>query len=148
MVGNEPDAERFYSVLGAVIQSSRQGRTRARVRVFGEMVDLLWRGGNRAAAIRLEELWSELARLHSFTLLCAYAMGNFYMPGDGELFDKVCGRHSHVIPPGDSAARLRSLETELEHRKQLEGALRQALQKRASSAGAIEEKSAQDADAS
>src|SRR5437016_2595874 len=116
MVGNEPEAERFYSVIGAVIQSSRQGRSRARVRVFGEMVDLLWRGGNRAAAIRLEELWSELARLHSFTLLCAYSMGNFYMPGDGELFDKVCSRHSHVIP-GNERIALRSPEHEVQQRK-------------------------------
>jgi len=63
------------------------------------MVDLLWRGGNRVAAVRLEEFWNALARLQSFTLLCAYGMGNFYMPGDGELFDRVSGCHSHVIRP-------------------------------------------------
>ena len=145
MVGNELDAERFYSVLGAVIQSSRQGRSRARVRVFGEMVDLLWRGGNRAAAIRLEELWNELARLHSFTLLCAYAMGNFYMPGDGELFDKVCGRHSHVIP-GNERTALRSLEHEVQQRKELEAALRATLRRRSAAAGVILERNAQDAE--
>src|SRR5438132_1643693 len=88
MVGNEPEAERFYSVIGAVIQSSRQGRSRARVRVFGELVDLLWRGGNRAAAIRLEALWSGLARLHSFTLLYAYSMRNLYMPCGGQALDE------------------------------------------------------------
>jgi len=142
MVGNEPEAERFYSVIGAVIQSSRQGRSRARVRVFGEMVDLLWRGGNRAAAIRLEELWNELARLHSFTLLCAYSMGNFYMPGDGELFDKVCSRHSHVIP-GNERIALRSLEHEVQQRKELEAALRAALRQRT---GAMQERNAQDAE--
>jgi len=142
MVGNEPEAERFYSVIGAVIQSSRQGRSRARVRVFGEMVDLLWRSGNRAAAIRLEELWSELARLHSFTLLCAYSMGNFYMPGDGELFDKVCSRHSHVIP-GNERIALRSLEHEVQQRKELEAALRAALRQRT---GAMQERNTQDAE--
>ncbi len=142
MVGNELDAERFYSVLGAVIQSSRQGRSRARVRVFGEMVDLLWRGGNRAAAILLEELWNELARLHSFTLLCAYSMGNFYMPGDGELFDKVCSRHSHVIP-GNERIALRSLEHEVQQRKELEAALRATLRQRT---GAMQERNAQDAE--
>src|SRR2546425_423688 len=142
MVGNELDAERFYSVLGAVIQSSRQGRSRARVRVFGEMVDLLWRGGNRAAAILLEELWNELARLHSFTLLCAYSMGNFYMPGDGELFDKVCSRHSHVIP-GNERIALRSLEHEVQQRKELEAALRATLRQRT---GAMQDRNAQDAE--
>ena len=109
------------------------------------MVDLLWRAGNRLAAVRLEELWNELARLQCFTLLCAYSMGNFYMPGDGELFDKVCSRHSHVIPADSSAARaVRSLETELEQRKELEGVLRGALRNRAGAVDAMEEKNAQD----
>ena len=145
MVGNEPDAERFCCVLGEALQNSRAQRSQARVRVFGEMVDLLWRGGNRAAAIRLEELWNELARLHSFTLLCAYAMGNFYMPGEGELFDKVCGRHSHVIP-GNEGTALRSLEHEVEQRKELEAALRETLRKRSAAAGVMLDRNAQDAE--
>ena len=145
MVGDEPSWDRFQATIAPVLEQCRASRTAARVRVFGEMVDLLWRTGNRAAAIRLEDLWNQLARVQSFTLLCAYAMGNFYMPGDGELFDRVCSRHSHVIPPGESAAGLvRSLEAELEQRKQLEGVLRDVLQKRAVAAGALEERSAQD----
>jgi PAS domain S-box-containing protein len=145
MVGNEPHPERFYTVLGEAIQNVRAQRSQARVRVFGEMVDLLWRGGNRAAAIQLEELWNELARLHSFTLLCAYSMGNFYMPGDGELFDKVCRRHSHVLP-GTERTALRSLEHEVRQRKELEAALRATLRKRSAVAGAMLERNAQDAE--
>src|SRR5437016_7665055 len=145
MVGNEPDAERFHAVLGATIRESREGSSRARVRVFGEMVDLLWRGGNRAAAIRLEELWNELARAQSFALLCAYSMGNLYMPGDGELFDKVCARHSHVIP-GNERTALRSLEREVQQRKELEAALRATLRQRAVAAGATLDRNAQDAE--
>jgi PAS domain S-box-containing protein len=129
-----------------VLETCRAARAGARVRVFGEMVDLLWRAGNHVAAVRLEELWNELARLQCFMLLCAYSMGNFYMPGDGELYDKVCNRHSHVIPPDSAAQAVRSLETELEQRKQLEGVLRGALRKRAGAVGAMEEKSAQDAE--
>src|SRR5207245_9389618 len=89
MVGNEPDAERFYSVLGETLQNSRAHRSQVRVRVFGEMVDLLWRGGNRAAAIRLGELWDELARRHSFTVLCACALVRSYVPGHGDVFDTL-----------------------------------------------------------
>jgi phosphoserine phosphatase RsbU/P len=147
MVGEEPDWGRFCATIGPVLETCRAARVGARVRVFGEMVDLLWRAGNRVAAVRLEELWNELARLQCFTLLCAYSMGNFYMPGEGELFDKVCSLHSHVIPPDDGAARVVcSLETELEQRKQLEAVLRGALRKRALAADVIEEKSAQDAE--
>jgi PAS domain S-box-containing protein len=144
MVGNEPSWDRFGATIAPVLEQCRATRTAARVRVFGEMVDLLWRAGNRAAAVRLEDFWNELARLQSFTLLCAYAMGNFYMPGDGEPFDRVCRRHSHVIPPVESARSVRSLETELEQRKQLESVLRDAVHKRMAAAGALEEKSAWD----
>jgi hypothetical protein len=42
------------------------------------MVDLLWRGGQAEAAIRLEVLWNELASTRTFSLLCGYAIGNFY----------------------------------------------------------------------
>ncbi len=147
MVGDEPDWTRFRATLGPAIERCRGTTGGARVRVFGEVVDLLWRAGNRAAAIRLEELWNDLGRQQSFTLLCAYAMGNFFMPGDGERFDKVCNRHSHLVPPGEGAARIaRSLEAELEQRKQLEGALREALRKRAATAGAVEELTSQDAE--
>src|SRR5687767_211782 len=84
----------------------------------------------------LDEMWNELARQSSFTLLCAYAMGNFYRSSDLPLFDEVCRAHSHVIPaesvPADPAAQLReivalrqrarSLENEIAQRKQLEQA--------------------------
>jgi PAS domain S-box-containing protein len=146
MVDDEPDWNRFRATIAPALERCRGTRSGARVRVFGEMVDLLWRAGNRVAAIRLEELWNDLARQQSFTLLCAYAMANFFMPGDLELFDKVRGRHSHVVP-GDGAGRsVRSLEAELDQRKQLEGALRDAIRKRAVTAGATEEISTRNAE--
>ncbi len=133
MVGEEPNWEKFSSIFGELIEKSREGRREARVRVYGEMVDLLWREGNKQAAVRLEELWNDLARLHSFSLLCSYAMGNFYKAGDEELFDKVCGTHSQVMPvEGISMHEQRagSLQKEIEHRKQLEATLREALKQR------------------
>ena len=145
MVGDEPDWTRFRDTVGPVLEACRSGRAGNRVRVFGEMVDLLWRGGNHTAAIRLEDLWNELARRQSFTLLCAYSMGNFYMPGDAELFDQVCGRHTHIIPPDGTAEMVGSLKREVEQRKQLERALREALRTRALQARGIEETSSQDA---
>src|SRR5690348_13984448 len=65
MVGDQPKWDRFAATIGPVLDRCRAGRTDTRVRVFGEMVDLLWRAGNRVAAIRLEEYWNELARQQS-----------------------------------------------------------------------------------
>jgi hypothetical protein len=58
------------------------------------MVDLLWKDGLTVAAIRLEVLWNQLAMTHDFSLLCGYAMGNFYK--DAEIED-ICRQHSHAI---------------------------------------------------
>ena len=137
MDGDEPDWEKFSSIVGGVIEKSLAGRRNARVRLYGEMVDLLWRDGNKQAAIRLEELWNDLVRRHSFSLLCSYAMGNFYKPGDGELLDRVCRTHSHVISAESTSLleqRVRLLENEIEHRRQLEATLREALKLRGAAA--------------
>jgi hypothetical protein len=57
------------------------------------MVDLLWKDGLEAAAIRLETLWNELANTHDFKLLCGYSMGNFYK---GAALEEIKGYHSHL----------------------------------------------------
>jgi PAS domain S-box-containing protein len=142
MVDGLPDWQKFKAIVGAVITKGREGRD-GRVRAYGEMVDLLWRDGNPTAALALEDQWNDVAKIHSFSLLCAYVMGNFYKEADGEHFHQVCRTHTHVLPaegfskqqtPDDRfreisllQQRARALETEIEHRKQLESALREAL---------------------
>jgi PAS domain S-box-containing protein len=136
IVGGEPDWEKFSSIVGGLIEKSREGRREAQVRVYGEMVDLLWRDGNKQAAIRLEELWNDLARLHRFSLLCAYAMSGFYEAGDGGQIEEVCGTHTAVISTEGAdllGGTPRSLEKEIEHHKQLEVARRNALEQSAQS---------------
>ena len=59
-----PDPACFASVVGGFFDQIRAvtGTDRPRVAAFGEMVALLWAEGNSEAAIRLEELWNDLAR--------------------------------------------------------------------------------------
>jgi signal transduction histidine kinase len=119
-----------------------QGHETARVRAYGEMVDLLWKDGNASAALRLEELWNEESARHSFELLCAYAMGSFYREGDHERFLRVCSSHTHVLPTEsflqlDGRSRLKEigvlqqraqlLEAEIRQRCVVETKLREAL---------------------
>jgi len=42
------------------------------------MVALLWTQGKQEDALRLEELWNDLARTLPFSLLCAYPMAAFW----------------------------------------------------------------------
>jgi hypothetical protein len=103
MVNGRPDPARFFRVLDDALACATRGRRGGRVRAYGEMVDLLWRDGKQTAAIALEELWNEASRAHSFSLLCAYVMANFYKGGDGGSFADVCRAHSHVLPPESAA---------------------------------------------
>jgi MEDS: MEthanogen/methylotroph, DcmR Sensory domain len=66
------------------------------VRVFGEMVALLWNEGNARGAVRLEDLWNNLAKKIPFTLLCAYPLKTFSRETFGELLG-LCAEHSELI---------------------------------------------------
>jgi len=94
MTDGQPDPARFNTMMCQAIERVCRGRTNCKVRIFGQMVDVLWRGGQQDAAIRVERLWNQLANKQAFSLLCGYAMGNFYKDSD---FQDICGQHSHVV---------------------------------------------------
>jgi signal transduction histidine kinase len=132
MAGSIPDSDRFQEVVGEALRRCAQGGTSGRVRAYGEMVDLLWRQGNRAAALRLEELWNDLQGAGGFSLLCAYLMGSalYGQPSD---LHRICANHTHVLRGAErldldaTAAppqHARALAAEIVHRKEVEQALR------------------------
>ncbi len=142
MVGAWPDAARFAGMLSpAVAQvNAATGGERARAAVFGEMVALLWEQGNAEGAVRLEQLWNELALTHSFSLLCAYPMSTFGREEDAEPLRRICEQHSQVIPAEDYSLldrdgqrrqaivelqqKARALETEIAARREIQAALK------------------------
>ena len=94
MIDGKPQPVKFNDMMCAVIDQACHGRSYCKVRIFGQMVDVLWREGQHEAAIQLEMLWNHLARNQAFSLLCGYAMGNFYKDAN---FEEICGQHSHVV---------------------------------------------------
>jgi hypothetical protein len=96
MVDGTPDPKRFRKHLGQLIEQSHAGR--ARLRVYGEMVDVLCRDGLVKAALRFEELWNELARECRISRLCAYALENFRSGDDVGSFERICALHTQVVP--------------------------------------------------
>jgi hypothetical protein len=88
-----PNKTLFTKEMGLILQ---QAALTGPVRVFGEMVAILWAQGKVRAAIRLEELWNDLAKDQEFSLLCGYPKSTFSNLKDNELFRQVCGTHSHV----------------------------------------------------
>ncbi len=96
MVAGAPHAGRFHDALGGVL--ARAGAGQRRVRVYGEMVALLWEDGDIASAVALEDLWNDLAVTHELALLCAYPMSAFKDDASAAAFERICGQHSTVIP--------------------------------------------------
>jgi hypothetical protein len=107
MADQKPNPDRFNTLMCQAIEQVCRGRTNCKVRIFGQMVDVLWREGQQGAAIHLEMLWNQLAHQHAFSLLCGYAMGNFYKHSN---FDDICGQHSHVISNDGLAEKVASAE--------------------------------------
>src|SRR5262249_4182399 len=58
--GGWPVDARFDRVVGGAVANAARKSRSGRVRVFGEIVALLWGEGNAAAAIRVEQLWNRL----------------------------------------------------------------------------------------
>jgi len=99
MVGTKPDPARFHATVNELIARACKDRLPCPVRAYGEMVDLLWKRANAEGAIHLERLWNRVATQAQFSLLCGYAVGNFYKEVDqGPTFQTVCEHHNHVIP--------------------------------------------------
>ena len=131
MVGAAPDWQRFTRMVSPIIDRARAQGGVQEIRAYGEMVDLLWRSGNRSAAIALEEMWNELRSLRSFSLLCSYVVSSFYKESSG--LRDICRTHTHVRPvldrqrPDQSAENVRALAAEIGHRKELERELRNSV---------------------
>jgi hypothetical protein len=98
MVGDMPDPRRFRDFLAELMSGVPPDFSVTRIRAYGEMVDLLAREGNVAAAVRLEQLWHDALQENPFSLLCAYLMDTFSRPGDSDRIRDVFATHSHVIP--------------------------------------------------
>ena len=146
MVEGKPEWALLAAVVGGVLTELGRASCHARVRAYGEMVDMLWGDGNSDAAIRLEEQWNYLGREHPMSLLCAYDMARFPGGTGAAGLARVCAMHSHVIPT-ESYARLcdadarmrevaqlqqraRALESEIAERKKVEEQLRESLRQR------------------
>jgi MEDS: MEthanogen/methylotroph, DcmR Sensory domain len=95
------DGNAFTDVMTAVIQRACRGRTDCTIRIYGQMVDVLWQAGKRELAIDLEMCWNQLAATQRFSLLCGYAMGPFYKDAH---CDEVCGQHTHIVSADGTAA--------------------------------------------
>jgi anti-sigma regulatory factor (Ser/Thr protein kinase) len=93
--GGQIDAASFRSTIGGILRAAEKDGHR--VRVFGEMVSVLWEAGHVMAALELEELWNELQQTSCFSLLCAYDADAVSSSDHADALGRVCGSHTSVL---------------------------------------------------
>ena len=100
MVNGVCEEERFISTVGRIVSQVQKvgDNPNYRVAAFGELVALLWAEGKPDQALRVEEFWNNLAKKHSFSLLCAYPITSFTNEKHVEPFLRMCGLHGGVVP--------------------------------------------------
>ena len=145
MAGGVPDRGRFTTALSSLLDRCAVAGDQP-AHVYGDMVEVLCQDGNPSGAIQVEQLWNELAEARRFSVMCGFALASFPTAAHLAHFEEVCRHHTHVLPTEryvnviNDAHRLReitilqqralALEAELEQRKALERALRQAIEDR------------------
>lgn len=90
-----PDPSLFAATVVPLLDAATSdGRS---IRIYGEMVALLWERGGVAGALQLEALWNALASTHTFALRCGYPTSVL----DSSLLDAhgICQAHSRVTAP-------------------------------------------------
>jgi hypothetical protein len=114
MEDGRPSAAGFERVVGPLLDRLESRHPGHRVRVFGEMVDLLFLRGEPRAALALEKLWNDLARGRDFALLCGYQLDVFDRASQVEALPGVCDAHTHVRPAADPALFARAVDRALD----------------------------------
>jgi signal transduction histidine kinase/CheY-like chemotaxis protein len=141
VVNGLPDRQRFTEVVGSLV--AKAGFGGRQLRIFGEMVALLWADGKQEEAIKLEELWNDLRKTQPFLLFCAYPMSELHDGAMAMPLISVCEAHSAVIPAESYTLlenhdqrlraiiqlqqKARSLEAEIAERKKIEAELKNSL---------------------
>jgi CheY-like chemotaxis protein len=98
MVNDMPDPDLFFEVVGDLIREAAKTRKteHSRVAACGECAPLLWSEGKADAAIRVEQLWGQIATTYEVDTLCGYALSSFHGEQHQDVFESLCSEHSAV----------------------------------------------------
>jgi hypothetical protein len=95
MRGGWPDAELFHKCVTSILaRTNSKGR---KIRAFGEMVAVLWAGGQQGAVVALEHLWQDFCKkTQHMSLFCAFPKAGFTKDMN-ESLDEIMAAHSAVF---------------------------------------------------
>lgn len=94
MVHHWPDEKLFNEFVSGIFEKATANGTR--IRIFGEIVAILWAKGHHGATVEIEKLWHRLQHQKDFCLYCAYPKSAFNHETQYALKD-ICSSHSKII---------------------------------------------------
>jgi len=94
MIDGWPDEALFSHLITALITRARIKKRQ--VRVYGELVALLWAQGHSGATVPLEHLWNKLFETEAFSLFSVYPKSGFTQDAHESILH-ICGSHSDMI---------------------------------------------------
>ena len=95
LVHDTIDEQKFMLLINDILSMVRQNKEN-RIRVYGELVAILWRQGNRNAVLTLEKLWDKLCKTGAISLFCAYPKDGFSQDEINSI-QEICHCHNCVI---------------------------------------------------
>jgi hypothetical protein len=98
MVEGSPDQTAFDRAIGDTMCEAAKNSATGFVFAFGEMVALLSAANDLEGAVRLEQLWNNLARRQRFSLYCAYPLGSLETTANVDALTRICTEHTLTIP--------------------------------------------------
>lgn len=98
-----PDPAIFPGVFGNVVSEARARGGYAKVRVWGEMVNVLWERGDVDASMNLEDQFDQLIKKRDIAVFCSFLMDNFNDDVHARMLPRLGTNHSHLIPVEDYA---------------------------------------------
>jgi FixJ family two-component response regulator len=104
MINGMPDSGRFFEIVGPFITAAAKAgkKEHPRIAACGECAPLLLAEGKADAAIRLEQLWDQIATIYEVDILCGYASSTFRGEEDAHIFQSICAEHSAVYSQENS----------------------------------------------
>jgi MEDS: MEthanogen/methylotroph, DcmR Sensory domain len=103
MRGAMPDQPVFNGAIGDIVGQARAVGSYQKVRLWGEMVDVLWERGDVAASMNLEDLFDKLNKTIAISIFCSFLMDNFNGDVHAHMLPRLGTNHSHLIPVEDYA---------------------------------------------
>lgn len=94
--GRNIDAPLFHATVGALVARLAHRSTRAGLRIYGEVVEVLAEEGHFESAREVEKLWNVLREHHEFNLLCSYSAAHFTGPAGAPALRAIRDQHSRV----------------------------------------------------